>query len=98
MLVGQLTSLALVVFVADAGMAVWRRGDRRKALMVGGSIGFFVLAGQVHSMLVFWGVLQGPILVCVFYLGIVAAMGFELSRDFLGPRSCPTNCAKAKSA
>ncbi|MCW1924471.1 ATP-binding protein [Luteolibacter arcticus] len=83
MLVGQVTSLALVVFVADAGLTVWRRGERRKALLVGGSIVCFVLAGQIHSMLVFWGIIQGPILVCVFYMGIVAAMAFELSRDVL---------------
>jgi len=42
MLVGQLSLLLLVIFVADASVTVWRRGDRRSA--AGGSIVFFVLA------------------------------------------------------
>src|SRR5271157_2121810 len=81
MIIGQLSSLALILFVADASVTVWRRGDRRKALLVGGSIVFFVLAGQAQSMLVFWGIVPAPIMVSLFYLGIVAAMGFELSQD-----------------
>ncbi len=83
MVVGQLSSLALILFAADASITVWRRGDRRKALFVGGSVVFFVLGGQVQSMLVFWGVIQMPIVVSLFYLGIIMAMGSELSRDVL---------------
>ena len=45
MLVGQSAVLLLLVFVADAIVTAWRRGDRRKALMVGGSVEFFLLAG-----------------------------------------------------
>lgn len=83
MLVSQLGSLALILFVADAGVTVWRRGDRRKALLVGGSIVFFVLGGQVQTILVFWGSVQAPVIVSLFYLGIVTAMGYELSHDVL---------------
>ena len=83
MLVGQLSSLVLILFVADASLTAWRRADRRQALLVGGSIVFFVLAGQLQSMLVFWGIVQAPIMVSFFYLGIIAAMGFELSHDVL---------------
>src|ERR1700675_2307763 len=36
MLVGNLSLLLLVIFVADAAISVWRRGDRRQALSVGG--------------------------------------------------------------
>jgi len=38
----------------DASLSAWRRGDRRKALMVGGSVVFFVLAGLLQSLLIFW--------------------------------------------
>src|SRR5271166_2249977 len=44
MAVGQLSAALLIIFVADASVTVWRQGDRRKALAVGGSIVFFVLA------------------------------------------------------
>ena len=47
MIIGQFSSLVFILFVADASFTVWRRGDRRKALLVGGSIVFFVLAGRL---------------------------------------------------
>ena len=36
----------LLVFVADASITAWRRGDRRKALTAGGSIVFFLVSGM----------------------------------------------------
>jgi PAS domain S-box-containing protein len=83
MLVGQFSSLILLIFVADASVTVWRRGNRRKALMVGGSIVFFVLAGTVQAVLGLWGIVRMPVAISVFYGGIVAAMGYELSRELL---------------
>ena len=44
MLVGQLALVLLVIFVADAALTVWRRGDRRQTL-AGGAIVFFTLMG-----------------------------------------------------
>jgi hypothetical protein len=44
--VGELSSLLMLVFVLDASIACWRRGDRddrRKAVTVGGSIVMFIL-------------------------------------------------------
>src|SRR5215469_11332603 len=38
MLVAQFSLLLLVIFVVDATITVWRRGDRRRALVVGGSV------------------------------------------------------------
>ena len=81
MLVGQLSLLMLIVFVADAAVTVWRRGDRREALMVGGGTAFFILMGAGQATLVFWGIISAPITASLFYMGIVAAMGFELSHD-----------------
>jgi PAS domain S-box-containing protein len=82
-LVGQLNLVLLLVFVADASVAVWRRGDQRRALMAGGSIGFFVLIAATQTTLVFWGFVQFPYMVSPFYLGIVGVMGYELGRDTL---------------
>jgi len=82
-LVGQLSVVLILVFVADAGFTAWRRGDGRKALMVGGSIGFFLLTSFGWSVLVAWANIQGPIVFSWLYLGLVAVMGYELSRDLL---------------
>jgi PAS domain S-box-containing protein len=83
MLVGQLSLLLLVLFVADATVTVWRRGDRRQALAVGGSIVFFTLAGTVQAVLVLWEMVHWPMTTSFFYLGIVATMAYEISREAL---------------
>ena len=81
MLVGQLSLLVLLIFVADASATAWRRGDRQKAITVGGSIVFFTLVSTGQSVLVFWGIVQAPIVASMSFMGLVAVMGYELSRE-----------------
>jgi signal transduction histidine kinase len=83
MLVGQASLLLLIVFVVDATITAWRRGDRRRALVVGGSIILFVIAGSIQSVLVLWSLIDVPLTPSLFFLGLVMAMGHELSRDVL---------------
>jgi two-component system sensor kinase FixL len=83
MLVGHLSLLMLLVFVVDAALTVWRRGDRQQALSVGGSIVFFIAAGSGQAILALWGIIHAPIISSVFFMAIVAAMGYELSREVL---------------
>jgi two-component system, LuxR family, sensor kinase FixL len=83
MLVGQLSLVLWVVFVADAATAVWRRGDKRQALVVGGSCVFFVLAATVQAVLVLWQIIHFPMTPSFFYMGIVVAMSYEMTREAL---------------
>jgi two-component system sensor kinase FixL len=83
MLVGQLSLLLFVAFVADATITVWRRGDGRQVLVTGGSIVFFVLAGTVQSVLVLWQIVHWPYAPSFCFMGIVAAMAYEMSREAL---------------
>ena len=83
MLIGQLSLLLLVIFVADAAVTVWQRGDRRQAVLLGGSIVFFVAAGSGQAILTLWGIIQAPITASLFFMAIVAAMGYELSQEVL---------------
>lgn len=83
MLVGQVSLVLFVIFVADATRTVWRRGDQRQRLVTGGSILFFVLAGTVQSVLVLWQIVQWPYAPSLCFIGIVAAMAREMSRDTL---------------
>jgi two-component system, LuxR family, sensor kinase FixL len=83
MLVAQLSLLLLVIFAADATIAVWRRGDRRQALVVGGSIVLFVVGATVQAVAITWGIMLMPMTASLFYQGIVAAMAYELSYDLL---------------
>lgn len=83
MLIPNVASLVLLAFIADASVTVWRRGERRKALTAGGSSALFVLAGAGQAALVLWGFIQMPIAISEFFVGIMAVMGYELSRDLL---------------
>ena len=83
MVVGQLSLLLFVVFVVNASLAAWRRGDRRQALMVGGSLVFFAIGGAIESVLVLWGIVHAPLTATLLYLALVAAMGYQLSDDVL---------------
>jgi PAS domain S-box-containing protein len=72
--------LLLLTFSVDATFTVWRRGDRRRALFVGGSMIFGALLAW-HVPLVIWGVLEIPLFLGFTYTATVAAMGYELSND-----------------
>jgi two-component system, LuxR family, sensor kinase FixL len=83
MLVAQLSLFLLVVFVTDAMITVWRRGDRRQALVVGGSALFFVVLGTADGAAIAWGLISMPVTVSLFYQCMVAAMACELSYDMV---------------
>ena len=74
--------LLLLIFFVDATIVVWRRGDRRRALVLGGSMIFGAILAW-HVPLVIWGIIDVPFFLCFAYSGIVAAMGYELSYDLL---------------
>ncbi len=83
MLIGQALNFMVIFFVADASVTAWRRGERRKALIVGGGVEFFLILGLLESALIYWAQVPIPILLSPFYLGMVAVMGYEVSRDVL---------------
>jgi two-component system sensor kinase FixL len=81
-LLSSLSLLLVLVFFVDATITVWRRGDRRRALVVGGSMIFGAILAW-HVPLVIWGIIDVPFFLCFAYSGIVAAMAYELSHDLL---------------
>ena len=83
MLVAQLSLVLLVIFVIDAAIAVWRRGDRREALVVGGSIVFFVVIASAQAVAITWGIIPMPLTASLFYQCLVGAMAYELGYDLL---------------
>src|SRR5262249_25762814 len=83
MLVAQFSLLLLVIFVLDATITVWRRGNRRQALVVGGSIVLLVILASAQAVAMSWGIMATPLTVTLFYLVLVAPMGYELSSDLI---------------
>jgi PAS domain S-box-containing protein len=83
MLVAQFSLLLLVIFVVDATITVWLRGNRRQALVVGGSIVLLVVLASAQAVAMTWGIMATPLTVSLFYLIFVAAMAYELSYDLI---------------
>ncbi|MCM3900763.1 MAG: ATP-binding protein [Pyrinomonadaceae bacterium] len=81
MLVGQFSFILWIIFVADAAVSVWRRGERRRALTLGGSIIFFAIVGSVYAVLTLWKVIDYPVMASLFYMAIILSMAYELSYD-----------------
>lgn len=80
-LLNQVTLLLLLVFFADATITVWRRGDRQRALIVGGTTTFFGALVMAQFALVVWGIIQAPFFGSFAYVGIVVALGYQLCDD-----------------
>jgi signal transduction histidine kinase len=83
MLVGQVSLLVLAACLVDTSWKAYSAGAYNRALRVGTSSVFFVLALSLQTMLVLWGVIEVPIMASLFFLGIVGVMAFELSEDML---------------
>jgi len=81
MLISQIGVLLLVAFVADATATAWRRGEREMTLGVGLSISFFLLAGVIQSILVFWAGFESPMTISLFGLALIGVMGHAMSLD-----------------
>ncbi len=82
--VSELSSLLVLVFVVDASITLWRRGnraERRRAVVFGGSMTLFILVAAGHSALLEAGLIQSPYLISFSFLPILAAMGSQLGSD-----------------
>ncbi|HJW38073.1 MAG TPA: PAS domain-containing protein, partial [Candidatus Udaeobacter sp.] len=79
-LLSNVSLVLLLIFSLDATITLLRRGDRRRAWVIGGSMLFGTIFA-LHVPLVIWGVLEIPFFFTFAYTAIVAAMGYELSSD-----------------
>lgn len=82
-LVTQTTVILIMVFVADASVTAWRRGDRRKAVIVGGSVELILLTAFATAAPVVWGVTSAPFVFSLPYMCLVLVMAYALTRDVL---------------
>jgi signal transduction histidine kinase len=83
---GLVSSLLLMAFVLDAATTLWRRGqvdDRRKAVVIAGSLLIFIVAGSANAQFVIFQVTQFPVVLTLTFLLPLLAMSFELVRDML---------------
>jgi PAS domain S-box-containing protein len=64
----------------DATRTVWLSGDRRRAVICGSTV-LFLVAATSNAAAIHAGLIRSPYLVSVAYLGILAAMSYDLTRD-----------------
>jgi two-component system, LuxR family, sensor kinase FixL len=83
---GELSSLLVLAFVIDASITLWKRGGadgRRRAVVVGGSVAVFIVLAAGLTAMIHAHMIHLPYLVSIPFLGVVLAMGFELSHGIL---------------
>ncbi len=82
----DLADLALFLFFADAVVTLFRRGNHRRAVFVGGVIAAILVAAVVQARLVDTGRLRMPYVVTFVYLGVVMIAGYPLTAEMFRAR------------
>jgi len=83
---GEGSMLIAMVFVADASISLWRRGnarDRRRAVFVGGSVLLCIGVAIVIAIPSHTGLLPVPRCLSLFFALIMLAMAYELGHDLI---------------
>jgi two-component system, LuxR family, sensor kinase FixL len=82
---GPLSMLALIVFMVDTSLTLWRRKTdiSRRFMILSGCITFFSLAATGHGFLVNAGLINSPYLVSFSFMPTILVMSFELSYSVL---------------
>ncbi len=81
MLAAQAALLLLLIFVVDASLQAWRRGEKRRVLLTGGSISFFVAMSTMSAILSLWQVVEFPLSASLYFMGMILLMAFDLSLE-----------------
>lgn len=76
----RVSDLLILIFLVDASIASWGRGNRRRTVVMGGTVALAFVLAAVLSILMNRGVLPGPFVSVVFML-IVLLMASELSLE-----------------
>ena len=83
---GEGSAMLALIFVLDAAIRLWRRGnpdERRRAVVVGGSVSVGVLLATLNALLIHTGAVPMPYVVSLCLVFFTVAMGSELSRDIM---------------
>lgn len=81
MLLGLISLFLLAVYAIDASVSCWKKGERRRAVTAGGSLAAGIFLFTSYVVLIFWGLIEVPVVAGAFFMGVVTVMAYELSRD-----------------
>jgi len=86
MFLGLFTIIALLAYLVDATMTVWRRnqpGERRRAIFICGSMGLFLLFILLSSLAVVGGSVRAPLIVVPAFIGALLVISYDLGASVL---------------
>jgi two-component system sensor kinase FixL len=96
---GQIAALAQIVYVIDASLRLWQNGSpvrRRHAVLVGGSIVFFIFVAAGHAGLAAAGITRTPLLVCFPFFALILVIGYDMSREVRRAARVSTDLEKSE--
>lgn len=97
-LIQYVSFVGLIAFSQDIAVTVWRRGERRKALVYGTGFALFVTTTCVMAVAVVWGGVGMPVIVSPWILFVVVAFSFELNYDLRQSTQLAQELAKSQAA
>jgi PAS domain S-box-containing protein len=74
-------NIILTIYMVDASLSVWKRGGKRRAVVVGGSFVLCLIVARGDAILIDHGLIHTPYLVSIAFVGVLIAMGSELSAE-----------------
>ncbi len=83
LVIAQGALLLLLLFLVDAMRDLWRRGERRYAVRIVGSLLAFVTAGTTLALVSYWGLARLPVFASALFVPIVVVMAVELGLGLL---------------
>jgi len=89
-------SVLIIIYLVDAGITAWRRGDHRRAVMLCGAILGAIVLGAIFSQLMVRQIMPGPFIGLIFLL-IVLAMAVELSIDLIRARQTDADLRRSEA-
>lgn len=80
-ILADIASLLILFYVMDASIKKFNQGNRNKALIIGGSIIFFILFAGIHTPLVDAEIITMPYMISFGFLVIIVAFSYQLASD-----------------
>lgn len=95
--IGTVTEMGFFLFSAWATVTVWRRGERRRAVLISGSLALFMLIAAGQAWMIFYGKMITPFYVVPAFLLVISAMGLELGNDIIRAAELSTAIQKSEA-
>ena len=77
--ISDIPTVLIVIFIIEASIRLWKKGEKRRAGWIGGASLFFILLAGIHTPLVDAGIIHSPYIISFSFLAIILAMSLEIS-------------------